>query len=195
MTTALRPAVALARAAAAHPEIVRAASSASLDAPTPCAEWDLGALVRHLLYWSPFLAAAGRRDAPVPVAESEQQVDLAGWPAALDAARADVVAAWSDPSAWEGTTSMGSPEQLPAEMIGGMVLGELVVHGWDLARAAGTQPRWPAEVIAAAHVAVAGMAEQGRGMGIFGAAIPVPPTAPLLDQVIGLTGRDPAWTP
>jgi hypothetical protein len=35
---------------------------------------------------------------------------------------------------------MGAPDPMPAEVIGGMVLGELVVHGWDLARTAGTCP-------------------------------------------------------
>ena len=31
--------------------------------------------------------------------------------------------------------------------------------------------------------------------GIFGPAIPVPDDAPILDRVVGLTGRDPAWSP
>ena len=29
----------------------------------------------------------------------------------------------------------------------------------------------------------------------FGPAVPVPDDAPLLDQVVALTGRDPAWSP
>ena len=90
---------------------------------------------------------------------------------------------------------MGAPDPMPAEMIGGMVLGELVVHAWDLARTAGTRPEWPSEVLAAAHQAVAGMAEQGRAMGVFGPEVALPPTAPLLDRTVALTGRDPTWTP
>jgi uncharacterized protein (TIGR03086 family) len=195
MGIALLPADALVRATAGYTEIVRTAASAPLDTPTPCAGWDLGALVRHLLHWSPFLAAAGRRAVPVPIGASEQDVDLTGWPAALETAGADVAAAWSDPAAWEGTTSMGASDPMPAGTIGGMVLGELVMHGWDLARSAGTRPDWPAEVLNAAHDAVVGMAEQGREMGLFGPEVPLPATAPLLDRTVALTGRRPAWTP
>jgi hypothetical protein len=31
--------------------------------------------------------------------------------------------------------------------------------------------------------------------GLFGAPVAVPESAPLLDRLIGLTGRDPAWKP
>jgi len=31
--------------------------------------------------------------------------------------------------------------------------------------------------------------------GIFGPTITVPDDAPLLDRVVGLSGRDPAWSP
>jgi uncharacterized protein (TIGR03086 family) len=195
MPTALLPAELMAGAAAPLPAVVRAAAGAPLTAATPCADWDLAALVRHTLYWAPFLAAAGRRSTPVPLAGSEEAVSLEGWPAAVDAARADVVDAWSDPAAWTGTTSMGAPEQMPAAVIGGMVLGELVVHGWDLARAAGVRPRWSDEVLAATLDAAVGMAPMGRDMGIFGPEVAVPADAPRLDRVLAVLGRDPAWTP
>jgi uncharacterized protein (TIGR03086 family) len=177
------------------PEIIRAAALTAPGAPTPCAEWDRAALVRHLLYWAPFLAAAGRRTTPVPVADQELNVDLTEWPDALQAAWSDVAAAWSEPAAWTGTTFMGDPTPQPAELIGGMVLGELVVHASDLAMAAGVQPRWPADVLAATHDAVAGMASEARTLRIFGPEVPVPPTAPLLNRTLGLTGREPAWSP
>jgi uncharacterized protein (TIGR03086 family) len=195
MSTAVLPARLVTGAAAPLAAVVRAAAAAPLDAPTPCAGWDLATLVRHQLYWSPFLAAAGRRSSPAPVAGSEDEVSLDGWPDALDAATAEVVAAWSDPSAWTGTTSMVGPDELPAAMIGNMALGELVVHGWDLARTAGTRAEWPDEVLTPLHAAVVGMAQQGRDMGIFGPEVPVPDFAPLLDRIVAVTGRRPDWTP
>ncbi|MET0191696.1 MAG: TIGR03086 family metal-binding protein [Pseudonocardia sediminis] len=182
-------------AAAPHDAVADALAGRPLDAPTPCAEWDVRALVRHLLYWTPVLAATGRRAVPAPPAPDESAVVVDdGWPAALAASRAGLVAAWGDPDAWSGTVAMGGPEELPASMIGGMVLGELVLHGWDLARSAGVEISWPDEVLDGALTAVGAMAEQGRGMGVFADAVPVPDDAPTLDRVVALSGRDPRWT-
>ena len=36
--------------------------------------------------------------------------------------------------------------------------------------------------------------EQGRKMGLYGPEVAVPADAPTLDRILGLTGRDPAWT-
>jgi hypothetical protein len=38
----------------------------SLDAPTPCAGWDVRALVNHLLHWGPALSAAARKEVLAP---------------------------------------------------------------------------------------------------------------------------------
>jgi len=64
--------------------------------------------------------------------------------------------------------------ELPASTVGGMVLGELVIHGWDLARATGQEPRWADDVGQATHQEILSTAEQGRQMGIYGPAITVP---------------------
>jgi uncharacterized protein (TIGR03086 family) len=85
--------------------------------------------------------------------------------------------------------------ELPAPMIGGMVLAEVVVHGWDLARATGQHPVWPGELLAAVLDEVAKTAAQGREMGVYGPEVKVPDDAPVLDRILGLTGRDPNLRP
>ena len=105
-----------------------------------------------------------------------------------------VVKAWSEPDAWEGMTRMGGPMELPATMIGGMVLGEFVVHGWDLARATGQGFGWDGELLSFVHRELELTAEQGRAMGVYQDRVAVPDTAPLLDRILGLTGRHPGWT-
>jgi uncharacterized protein (TIGR03086 family) len=197
MSTALAPAALLAPAAAPIVEIVRGLDGSRLGAPTPCAGYDVRALLHHLLFWGPVLASAARKVPTAPAAAAESDVNLVtgNWPAALDALFADLVDAWSGPASWEGTTSMGGPTELPAPMVGGMAMGELVVHGWDLGRALGRAPTWDEPVLEFVHHELLGTAEMGRQMGVFGPEVPVPATAPTLDRLLGIAGRDPRWVP
>jgi uncharacterized protein (TIGR03086 family) len=151
-------------------------------------------LVNHLLHWGPALEAAARKE---DAASPDEHRDLVtdDWAPRLERRIDRLVAAWGEPAAWTGVTRLGSPSDLPAAMIGGMVLGEIVVHGWDLARATGQHVRWDDEPLEFLHDEVAKTAEMGRGMGVYGPAVPVPQTAPPLDRILGLTGRDPRWQP
>ena len=182
--------------AAATPlgEAARGVTDDLLQAPTPCEGYDVGALIAHLLHWAPSLAGAGRkRPAPAPAADPAPLGP--GWRALLAERTADLVSAWGEPSAWEGATRIVGATEMPAEMIGGMVLTEFTVHAWDLARATGGTVRWDADAVQYTHDAVARTAEMGRTMGAYGPEVAVPETAPVLDRLLGLTGRDPAWKP
>ena len=90
---------------------------------------------------------------------------------------------------------MGGPNPLPAEMAGGIVLCELVLHGWDLGRTLGQRPGWPEDVLAGTLAAVGALAPQGRTMGAFGPEVGAPSDAPTLERLVALSGRDAAWTP
>lgn len=115
------------------------------------------------------------------------------WAAALESHLDCTAAAWKEPTAWEGITQMDGME-LPASLVGGMLVGELVVHGWDIARASGQEPVWEDELLTYLHAQVAATAAQGREMGVYGPEVPVPDSASILDRILGLTGRDPSWT-
>ncbi|MET7423161.1 TIGR03086 family metal-binding protein [Dactylosporangium sp. NPDC005555] len=164
-----------------------------LGAPTPCAGWDVRALVNHLLHWSPALEGAARKEAVDPGPET----DLTGgdWRAPLRTRIEATAAAWAAPGAWEGVTRMGGPMELPADLVGGMVLGELVLHGWDLARATGVEPHFDDVVLLRVYEEVARSAGMGREMGVYAAEVRVPASAPPLARALALSGRDPSWTP
>jgi len=183
----------IAKAAAPLIDTVRGIRTDQLDAPTPCSEFDVRGLLNHILYWGPSLTGAARKESVPPPAEAD--VFDEHWARRLEAQIDRLVDAWSDPAAWQGTTLLGGTYEMPADLVGGMVLGELVVHGWDLARATGQEPKWDEDVIEFVHDEVAKSAEQGREMGVYGAAVPVPATASTLERALGLTGRDPGWTP
>jgi len=62
----------------------------------------------------------------------------------------------------------------------------------DLAKVIGVDADLPAELVQGIWDEVSPHAEEWRTMGIFPAAVPVPDDAPLLDRLLGLTGRDPS---
>ncbi len=175
--------------------IVRNIRDDQLNVATPCAEFDVCELMDHLLFWAPALQGAARKELVEPrdVSGGSSEVPGDERVALIDQIER-VAEAWSEPGAWEGTTRMGSPTELPASMIGGMVLGEFVVHGWDLARATGQACDWDGEVLSFVYRELELTTEQGRAMGVYDDRVAVPDTAPLLDKILGLTGRHPGWS-
>jgi uncharacterized protein (TIGR03086 family) len=62
----------------------------------------------------------------------------------------------------------------------------------DIARAIGVEPSLPEALVQGVWDEVSPHAEEWRTIGVYPAAVPVPDDAPLLDRLLGLTGRDPA---
>jgi uncharacterized protein (TIGR03086 family) len=103
---------------------------------------------------------------------------------------------WSAPAAWEGTAWIAGFEA-PASAVGITAANELVVHGWDVARASGQQLALDDAALAPSREFVEMMSgpgsEEARG-DAFGPVVPVRLRASALDEVIAGNGRDPAWS-
>jgi uncharacterized protein (TIGR03086 family) len=169
-----------------------------LPDPTPCPDFDVAALVAHIDGFAQAFTAAARKDL------GELTSSAPGEPPALaDGWRGDVAVhldqladAFGADEAWEGMTQAGGVD-LPGAVAAGVALDELVVHGWDLARATGQ----PFDVDDADVVRVEAMVQQFRAgsdgeiPGLFGPAVPVAADAGPLDRLLASTGRDPAWRP
>lgn len=63
----------------------------------------------------------------------------------------------------------------------------------DLALVIGVQPRLPEELVRALWDQISPRAEEWRAIGVFPEAVPVPESAPLLDRLLGITGRAPTF--
>jgi uncharacterized protein (TIGR03086 family) len=171
-----------------------------LDAPTPCPEYTVGDLLDHVGSLTlAFTAAATKSTTRVgsqPASGDASRLDD-DWRTRIPRDLAALAQAWRNPAAWSGMTQAG-PFDLPGEVAGVVALDELVIHGWDVARATGQVYDCDPRSLEAAHGFVAQMAGPGQEAtreGRFGPAIPVPDDAPLLDRVIGLSGRHPDWSP
>ncbi|MEU5702182.1 TIGR03086 family metal-binding protein [Streptomyces aurantiacus] len=166
-----------------------------LDAATPCPEYAVRHLVGHLVGLSAAFRDAGRKDlgATTDTDPSSRLPELTpGWRARLPELLGELAEAWRAPTAWTGATRAGGVE-LPGEVAGLVVADELVVHGWDLARATGQEYAPDTAALQAAYQMLAPSADDPARGAVFGPVVPVAADAPLLDRVIGLSGRDPRW--
>ncbi|MEU2041635.1 TIGR03086 family metal-binding protein [Nocardia niwae] len=182
-------------AAAALATVVGGITDDQLAAATPCAETTVRDLLAHVVdlteafRQSATKEAVGGSVAPAPPAERALPED---WrqriPAQLDA----LVAAWREPAAWDGATEAGGVSE-PAPVMARIALDEVVVHGWDLAKATG-QPF----TCAAGHLAILlDMLREtpAEGVpGLFGPVVPVAAEASALERVLAFTGRRVEWT-
>jgi uncharacterized protein (TIGR03086 family) len=182
-------------AAGAAARTVGNADSSQFGLPTPCTEWDVRALLNHLILWTSYSLEA--RAHGESVGQDLMDRDFAAEPGFAAAYRAQLdraLAAWSDPAVWQRSLDvMGSAT--PAADVAALNLAEMVLHGWDLAAATGQRYQVGDRAAEAALQAVAANAELFRQYKGFADPVEVADSAPALDRVLALSGRDPAWTP
>jgi len=191
-----QPAAVMGRASQAAIDVVRGVRAEQLDGPTPCPEMDVRALVNHLMLWTGERGlTAGLKRPPVPDGASEGHdfTTEPDWANAYADRSAATAAAWSEAVAWEGETSMAGPTPMAARFVGGIVLGEWLMHGWDLAAATGQTLRVDDEVADVLYAETAAKADMARQYNVFGPEVEVAADAPLFDRALGLAGRDPSW--
>ncbi len=175
--------------------VVRGARTDDLSAATPCADFDLKALVNHFIGTTGALTQVGLRkplDADDPYG-SRREPSQGDWSTELASHAEALAEAWSDPTSWDGSVDMGDTE-MPATVIGEMAFAELLLHGWDLARATGQQLTIPDEVALDLRHSIEETAELGRKMGAYGDEVSVPDQSTQFERALGASGRDPNWT-
>ena len=183
----------VANAASEAVTLVRGVQPAQLDAPTPCHAWDVHALVNHLFQVIHALGLAGR-GGPVPDDVWAQEMPSTDRAQRFDEAARHAVAAWTEPAATDRTVRMGTME-MPAAFVATMLASDLVIHGWDLARATGQDFGCADGDAEAVHRFVQETGELGRRLKIFAEPVPVGGGAGSLDRTLALSGRDPGWSP
>ena len=175
--------------------LLEAVPNDSLEAPTPCPDLPLGALIDHVGGFAKVFAASARKELgeltaqpPDPRADNLEP----GWRARMAADLSALADAWDAPDAWEGMTQAGGQE-LPGVMAGRIALDELVVHGWDIAQATGQ--RFDCEAVTLGEVEAT--VQQVRGgndgdiPGLFGPVVAVADDADALEG----SSASPAATP
>ena len=191
--------------------LLAATTEDHLRARTPCAEYTVGDLLDHLMGLTVAFRSAAEKSPGADTAQTgtdgpgESSGPPKGnaanlhpaWRERLPVQLDELVAAWREPSAWTGMTEAGGVT-LPADIMGTVAVNELVIHGWDLARATGQAYECAPDSAQASFEFTSVAAAPGEGAGregIFGPVVDVPPDATVLDRSVGLSGRDPSWRP
>jgi uncharacterized protein (TIGR03086 family) len=153
------------------------------NAPTPCPEWDVEALLEHMAAGPAYLLGALGEDPGDPVTDAAsyriavtRSIDAVRVPGALERT-------CMSPAGFEWTV---------ADATAGTAMDQLV-HTWDLAVALGADQTLDADVVdACLAMFVPHMPEVGRQAGIVGPEVQVANDASSQDRLLGAMGRNPA---
>jgi uncharacterized protein (TIGR03086 family) len=159
-----------------------------LDAPTPCASWNVRALISHFIgttrWWAGTVTGEG----------GAVDVDYAAgdFAAAYEEGIRIVVAAFEAYGVLSRTVRLPFGE-FPGAVVLGMAAMEQFTHGWDLARATGYRtdldPGLATELLAQARPAITGAYRGVDGQALFGPVVEAPAGAGPADQLAAFLGR------
>ncbi|HVL91784.1 MAG TPA: TIGR03086 family metal-binding protein [Acidimicrobiales bacterium] len=154
--------------------------------PSPCAGWSAHDVVRHVVEsQGMFLGFVGASSGGGPGVDE----DPAG---AFDAVRATVQSHLDDPArATAGFEGYAGPTTFEAS-VDRFLNFDLVVHGWDLARAAGLDEHVDAADIAFVRAGVASLGDMLYSSGACAPALDPPPGADDRTRLLAALGRK-AW--
>ena len=169
-------------------EIVAGVTPDQLTKPTPCADWDVRALLNHTIsgvYM--FDDAAQEKEFDT----SRFSKDLVGTDPAdsyeQGAAKLKTTVRQSGLLDRNWTMPFGAT---PGQIAISIATVESVIHGWDIAKATGQQPNFDAELTeVATQAAQLFPPDIARAPGVFGPEKECAPDAPMEDRLAAFLGR------
>lgn len=171
--------------------VIAGVPPAQLSAPTPCTEWDVRAVMNHVIGGNHFFAATAAGEEPPMPAEPR---DLVG----DDPATAYGQGAKAALEAWRAPGTAERMVNLPiGTMPGAFAIGihalDHTVHAWDIAKATGQVDLLDQEVAEAAYGYVNGnISDQLREPGgPFGPEVEAPTGCSPAERLAAYMGRTP----
>lgn len=151
-----------------------------LDAPTPCDQWDVRALLNHMLDTQRYFIGAARGEKaqlPSPTPPDVLSDDPVG---DFERTRVDALRAFGEP---------GVVEKMGPSL--GIALSDQLLHGWDLAQATGQDPTMPDDLAQAAYEMIHGRLTEEQRQGVFKDEIPTAADASPQERLLAYAGRRP----
>jgi uncharacterized protein (TIGR03086 family) len=183
------------RAGAVLGEVVMQVRPEQLWFPTPCPDWTVRGLLRHLVSQNDGLATAALNGSASVHAWNSG--NLGDNPAgAYRRSNVRVADAFADGGALDRLVEVREFGSFPRRIALTFHQLDCIVHGWDLARAIDVLYEPPPDMVEQALQLARRIpdTDANRGPGFaFGRSVKISGTAPDLDQLLGLLGRDPEW--
>lgn len=175
-------------------QIIRKVHPDQASLATPCALFDVDALIGHMVFAADRVAGAGRRDT---MADNGPAVNGTGipeseWVVSFTNAATEARDAWRRPGAFEGEIVLPFGT-FPATTVAEIYALEQVTHAWDLATAVAATDRLDQELAEAVLPLAADVIRpeyRGPEPMPFAAEVAVSLTAPPADRLAGFMGRD-----
>jgi uncharacterized protein (TIGR03086 family) len=171
-------------------DLIEGIQSDQLGLSTPCADWDVTALLGHVVLGTERVAVIGHGGDPGAASPSAAEETSGGW--AVRYAKA-VEELWS---VWEDDALLDREIMNPWGPMSGKIsllsyTFETLAHGWDLATATGQNAEAPAEVAGPAlAIAKQAIPAEPRGGPVpFSAPAPIGETAGATRQLAAWLGR------
>lgn len=170
-------------------------------ATTPCDDWDVTQLVDHLIdenQWVPPLMHGLDLESANKIVQGARSLPVDGGVGAnltevWDGASLACADAFREDGGMERTVALSRGPTPATGYITEMIFDHLV-HAWDLEKAIGYRgDALPDDLAATAYEMVQGMGDLSQFGDMFKPAVSVPDDAPIMDKLIGLTGRDPNY--
>jgi len=168
--------------------ILAKVSRDQLAAPTPCASWDVRALINHFIGTARWAAASVAGEAAVA------EVDYAAgdFVAAYEESIQIAVASFAAEGALDRTVRLPFGE-FPGAALMVLAATDQFTHAWDLARAIGLptdlDPGLATELLGQARRGVTDSMRGADGQAPFGPAVVAPATAGPADRLAAFLGR------
>jgi uncharacterized protein (TIGR03086 family) len=175
-----------ARLAAAFADKVAAVPDDAWSNPTPCEEWEARDIVRHVVdTQGMFLGMVGREMGDLPSVDDDPE-------GAVRAATGRTLHDLEDPDLAAETFEGMMGTQRYEEAVDRFLSADLIVHGWDLAKATGQDTDITGEDVAALRRMADGFPSEAiRGPGAFGPEVEVGDDASEQDRILAYLGRHP----
>jgi uncharacterized protein (TIGR03086 family) len=157
--------------------------------PSPCAEWDVRALVNHVVAGNLWVA-------PLVAGQTIEQVgdrydgDVLGDDplTSYDRSAVEAAEAFRSPGAMDAPVAV-SYGPVPGRVYAGHRLMDVVIHGWDIARATGQDTTLDPALLDACWEVLEPQIDLLAASGMFGHRIDAPADASSEARLLGLLGR------